>query len=55
MVVLGICGGHDANWCVFKDGKLFAILDIDSPEKDRFSEEEATHLEGFVKILEKHL
>ena len=40
---------------VFKDGKLFAILDIDSPEKDRFSEEEATHLEGFVKILEKHL
>lgn len=40
---------------VFKDGKLFAILDIDSPEKDRFTEEEATHLEGFVKILEKHL
>ena len=40
---------------VFKDGKLFAILDIDSPEKDRFTEEEAAHLEGFVKILEKHL
>ncbi len=40
---------------VFKDGKLFAILDIDSPEKDRFTEEEAKHLESFVKILEKHL
>lgn len=26
MVVLGICGGHDANWCVFKDGKLVGHL-----------------------------
>ena len=32
MVVLGICGGHDANWCVFKDGKLIGAF-----EKERFS------------------
>ena len=32
MISLGICGGHDANWCVFKDGKLLGAF-----EKERFS------------------
>ena len=51
MVVLGICGGHDANWCVFKDGKLVGAF-----EKERFSR--IRHDEGYVmdlvdKTLEK--
>lgn len=32
MVILGLCGGHDANWCVFKDGKLMGAF-----EKERFT------------------
>lgn len=44
MVVLGICGGHDANWCVFKDGKLIGAF-----EKERFSR--IRHDEGYVMDL----
>lgn len=44
MVVLGICGGHDANWCVFKDGKLVGAF-----EKERFSR--IRHDEGYVMDL----
>ena len=40
---------------VFKDGSLVAVLDIDSPQLCRFTQEEASHLESFVKILEYHL
>lgn len=44
MVVLGICGGHDANWCIFKDGKLIGAF-----EKERFSR--IRHDEGYVMDL----
>ena len=40
---------------IFKDGLLIAVLDIDSPLKGRFSQEEAKYLEQFVKVLEKNL
>lgn len=36
-------------------GKLFGVLDIDSPELGRFSEEDKKGLEEFVKVLEKSL
>jgi GAF domain-containing protein len=35
--------------------QLFGVLDIDSPLYNRFSIEEAQHLESFVKTLEKEL
>lgn len=40
---------------VFKDGSLIAVLDIDSPIKNRFSKKEANYLEQFVKVLEANL
>ena len=40
---------------IFKDGKLIAVLDIDSPQKSRFSKEEAQYLEQFVKVLEMNI
>lgn len=40
---------------IFKDGKLIAVLDIDSPIKKRFTKEEAKHLEQFVNVLEANL
>ncbi|GAF64297.1 hypothetical protein BTS2_1189 [Bacillus sp. TS-2] len=38
-----------------KNGELIGVLDIDSPITNRFHAEEASLLENFVKILEKHL
>ena len=38
---------------IHKDGKVVAVLDIDSPSLDRFTEEDKTGLEGFVKVLEE--
>lgn len=35
------------------DGQVVGVLDIDSPVKDRFSEEDQQGLEQFVAILEK--
>ena len=35
-----------------KDGCVIGVLDIDSPVKNRFTEEHRTGLEGFVSILE---
>ena len=35
-----------------KDGKVFGVLDIDSPSLNRFTEEDKAGLEEFVKILE---
>lgn len=40
---------------MIKDGKLIGVLDIDSPEKNRFDEVDQEQLEEFVKILVKHL
>lgn len=37
------------------DGRLFGVLDIDSPEVSRFSQEDADGLEKFVAVLAKHL
>jgi GAF domain-containing protein len=36
-------------------GRVFGVLDIDSPELARFTEEDARGLEKFVSVLEKHL
>lgn len=40
---------------IHKDGKLFGVLDIDSPVKSRFTEAEKKELEEMVKDLEKAL
>ncbi|MBO2945312.1 GAF domain-containing protein [Paenibacillus sp. F411] len=40
---------------VRKDGKLFGVLDIDSPMKNRFSPEDQQFLEEFVGILQETL
>lgn len=40
---------------IYKDGKIIGVLDIDSPQFDRFSEEDRLGLEAFVKTLEKAL
>ena len=37
------------------NGKIWGVLDIDSPVIGRFSEEDKTGLEVFVKVLEKVL
>ena len=37
------------------DGKIWGVLDIDSPVIGRFSEDDKTGLEEFVKVLEKIL
>ena len=36
-------------------GSLFGVLDIDSPTKGRFTQEDKELLEAFVKVLEKPL
>lgn len=36
---------------LIKDGKLLGVLDIDSPEKNRFDELDQHYLEEFSKIL----
>lgn len=40
---------------LIKEGKLFGVLDIDSPEKNRFDEVDQKHLEEFVEILIKNI
>ena len=40
---------------IVKDGVLVGVLDIDSPIKERFSEQDATGLEQFVEVLVKHI
>jgi len=44
MIVLGISGGHDANWCVVKDGVLLGAF-----EKERFNRRR--HARGEVASL----
>ena len=38
-----------------KNGKVWGVLDMDSPVKDRFSEEDAEILEEAVRTLENTL
>ncbi len=40
---------------LMKDGKLFGVLDIDSPVTDRFDEMDQQGLEKFAEILSNHL
>ena len=40
---------------IVKDGELIGVLDIDSPIKDRFSEQDAEGLEQFIQVLVKHI
>ena len=36
-----------------KDGAILGVLDLDSPEKERFTAEDQAGLEGFVRVLEE--
>nr|AWI66787.1 methionine-R-sulfoxidereductase [Piromyces sp.] len=38
---------------IHKDGKVIGVLDIDSPNLNRFSEEDKKGLENFVRVLEQ--
>lgn len=40
---------------IVKDGSLLGVLDIDSPIKERFSEQDAKGLEQFIQVLIKHI
>ena len=40
---------------MIKDGEVIGVLDIDSPIKARFTEEDQQGLEHFVSVLMKHL
>jgi L-methionine (R)-S-oxide reductase len=40
---------------LIKDGKLLGVLDIDSPEKNRFDEMDQEQLEEITAILVEHL
>ena len=39
---------------IHKDGKVYGVLDIDSPSLNRFSEEDKAGLEEFARILETY-
>ena len=40
---------------VHKDGRIWGVLDIDSPETERFAISDQKGLENFVRVLEKAL
>lgn len=40
---------------LIKDGEVIGVLDIDSPELSRFTEEDQSGLEQFAEVLIKHL
>lgn len=40
---------------IIKNGEVVGVLDIDSPIKNRFSENDRVGLEQFVAVLNKHL
>ncbi|MCR1834220.1 GAF domain-containing protein [Oceanobacillus caeni] len=40
---------------IIKDGQVFGVLDIDSPNENRFDETDQTYLERFVNVLERYL
>ncbi|MGG0151882.1 GAF domain-containing protein [Bacillus mycoides] len=40
---------------IMKDGNIIGVLDVDSPEKNRFDEVDQHYLEKFVETLLKHI
>lgn len=40
---------------IFKDGEIYGVLDIDSPSKGRFDEEDELYLRKFVETLQPFL
>ncbi|WP_263701305.1 GAF domain-containing protein [Bacillus thuringiensis] len=40
---------------IIRDGNVIGVLDIDSPEKNRFDEVDQRYLEKFVETLLKHM
>ncbi|WP_242316211.1 GAF domain-containing protein, partial [Bacillus cereus group sp. BfR-BA-01355] len=40
---------------IVKEGAVIGVLDIDSPEKNRFDEVDQRYLEKFVETLLKHM
>ncbi|SDN04331.1 GAF domain-containing protein [Sediminibacillus halophilus] len=40
---------------IHREGSIFGVLDIDSPNKGRFDKEDQHYLEQFAAILEKHI
>jgi len=40
---------------IIKDGNVLGVLDVDSPELNRFSEEDRLGLERVIEVLIKHL
>ncbi|MDH7998463.1 GAF domain-containing protein [Bacillus cereus] len=40
---------------IIKDGNVIGVLDIDSPEKNRFDEVDQRYLEKFVETILKHM
>ena len=40
---------------IIKNEKVYGVLDLDSPEKDRFTELEEKYLIKFVEVLNKYL
>lgn len=40
---------------IIEEGRLIGVLDIDSPVKARFDEEDAKGLQDFIEILNEHL
>ena len=40
---------------LWKDGEVWGVLDIDSPEKARFDEKDQEGLEAFARLLEEFL
>ncbi|MRH42839.1 GAF domain-containing protein [Aquibacillus halophilus] len=40
---------------LYKDGKIFGVLDIDSPITNRFDEQDQEYLEKFAKIIEQNI
>lgn len=52
------CDGASASEIVvpiFKNGEVYGVLDIDSPVKDRFSEDDQAKLESVTQLLETYL
>ncbi|HHV38246.1 MAG TPA: GAF domain-containing protein [Tepidimicrobium sp.] len=40
---------------IIRDGKVYGVLDLDSPKKGRFSDLERKYLTEFIDILNKHI
>ena len=40
---------------IYQNERLIGVLDIDSPVKGRFDNQDADRLSGFVKVLNQHI